>query len=631
MKKVTLLDRLHYAFDNFMAKGTISLIGGLAIISGLFILITAIIITITGLTSPDSSPYSFPEAVWGVLMRTLDTGTVGGDTGWLFRLFMLFVTFGGIFIISTLIGLLSSGIESKLQDLRKGRSQVIENDHIVILGWSFQIFTLLSELILANVNNPKCSIVILSEEDKVEMEENIQKSLNFKYHTPIICRHGKSSDFNDLALVNIQNSRSIIILNSPSEYGDINLIKTLLAIMNIQRDDRKSYHIVAEVQEEKSLDIIKLITGNQGSSLLTNDIISRIIVQTSLQSGLSLIYMDLFDFSGNEIYLYSQQDLVDKNYGEIVLAHENASVIGIRNKEGKIELNPPQERLFQANEQLIIIAEDDDTACLREVELNIDSKLITTAIPIPPKSENTLILGWNVRVPSMIKLLDDYVGADSLVTVVANLPESETGLAENTLNLIHQKVKYHQGEPTEYNVLQQLNLSSYDQILLTSSDQVEPELADAQTLVTLLQLRHLTKDYQRGNQTIVTEMLDARNQDLASIAKPDDFVISERIISLIMAQIAENKTNQEIFEELLSPEGSEIYLKPITNYVIIDQPLSFYTVVASANKQNESVIGYRIKAYANNKAKNYGIVLNPPKSNIIGFNDQDQIIVISQS
>ena len=55
---------------------------------------------------------------------------------------MLVVTLGGIFIVSTLIGMITTGIEGKLDELRKGRSRVIENDHTVILGWSQQIFTI---------------------------------------------------------------------------------------------------------------------------------------------------------------------------------------------------------------------------------------------------------------------------------------------------------------------------------------------------------------------------------------------------------------------------------------------------------------------------------------------------------
>lgn len=629
MKKITLTDRLKYAFDNFMAKGTISLVAGLALVSALFILTTAILLVITGLKSPDNPPLTLPEAVWSTLMRTLDTGTVGGDTGWIFRLFMLFVTFGGIFIISTLIGLLTSGIESKLEDLRKGRSRVIEEDHIIILGWSFQISTLLSELIIANANHPQRAMVILSNEDKVEMEETINKWLKFKYRTRIVCRTGNCSDLGDLGLVNIQNSRSIIILNPPSEYGDINLIKTLLAIINIPRNDQKSYHIVAEVQEEKSLDIIKLIAGNQVETLLKNDIISRISVQTCRHRGLATVYMDLFDFSGNEIYLISEPSLWGKTYREILNCYPESSVIGISNDQGKTELNPPENRVFKTGEKLIVLAEDDDTSQVSGLTPTINENLIVSEITRESQPENTLILGWNIRVPSMIKMLEEYVCANSGVTVVANLSKEETLLEENCPNLVKQKFNYVQGEPTEKSVLESLNLAQYNQILITSSDQVEPELADAQTLVSLLQLRHLIKK-NKGNQAIITEMLDAQNQELAAVAKPDDFVISERIISLIMAQIAENKLLNQIFQELFDPEGAEIYLKPVTNYVITGESVNFYTIVESGNRQGESVIGYRIKADLNNKAKNYGITLNPPKSNLIKFSDEDQIIVIAE-
>ena len=56
-------------------------------------------------------------------MRTLDSGTMGGDTGTGFRIVMLFVTLGGIFVVSALIGVLNNGIEDQMERLRKGRSQ----------------------------------------------------------------------------------------------------------------------------------------------------------------------------------------------------------------------------------------------------------------------------------------------------------------------------------------------------------------------------------------------------------------------------------------------------------------------------------------------------------------------------
>ena len=80
-------------------------------------------------------------------MRTLDSGTMGGDAGWGFRLVMLLVTLGGIFVVSALIGVLSTGLEGKLDELRKGRSRVLEKDHTIILNWSPSIFDIISELV----------------------------------------------------------------------------------------------------------------------------------------------------------------------------------------------------------------------------------------------------------------------------------------------------------------------------------------------------------------------------------------------------------------------------------------------------------------------------------------------------
>lgn len=50
-------------------------------------------------------------------MRTFDAGTMGGDTGFSYRFVMLFVTMGGIFVVSSLIGVLSVGVEGKPEEL----------------------------------------------------------------------------------------------------------------------------------------------------------------------------------------------------------------------------------------------------------------------------------------------------------------------------------------------------------------------------------------------------------------------------------------------------------------------------------------------------------------------------------
>ena len=172
-KKPSFKQHFQYFFDNYMSRGTIALIGGLACVSLLLIAAAGLIIAIGGqLLAPEgSNPPGFLEAAWLILMRTLDAGTMGGDAGWGFRLIMLGVTLGGIFIVSTLIGVLTAGVEGKLDELRKGRSQVLESGHTLILGWSAQVFTILSELMVANENISNARIVVLADKDKVEMED----------------------------------------------------------------------------------------------------------------------------------------------------------------------------------------------------------------------------------------------------------------------------------------------------------------------------------------------------------------------------------------------------------------------------------------------------------------------------
>ena len=112
MKQILFSQRLRYWFDNYMSKGTAALIGGLGVLSLVIILLAGAIIALgqNALAPEGSPPLPFREAAWAALMRTLDAGTMGGDAGWGFRFVMFLVTLGGVFIISSLIGVLTSGV-----------------------------------------------------------------------------------------------------------------------------------------------------------------------------------------------------------------------------------------------------------------------------------------------------------------------------------------------------------------------------------------------------------------------------------------------------------------------------------------------------------------------------------------
>ena len=192
MHPISPRDRLRYKFDSMLAKGPVILIGWLAILTIAIISLISLLVQLLGL---DPEGRGFLQLAWAGLMRTLDSGTMGGDAGsWPFLFAMLATTLTGIFVVSILIGILTTGIEGKMDDLRKGRSFVAESGHSLILGWSPQIFTLISELVLANANQSRSCIVILAEKDAMEMQDEIRSRVGDTGRTRVVYRTGIPHD-----------------------------------------------------------------------------------------------------------------------------------------------------------------------------------------------------------------------------------------------------------------------------------------------------------------------------------------------------------------------------------------------------------------------------------------------------
>jgi hypothetical protein len=160
-------------------------------------------------------------------------------------------------------------------------------------------------------------------------------------------------------------------------------------------------------------------------------------------------------------------------------------------------------------------------------------------------------------------------------------------------------------------------------------DHLDPQKADARTLITLLHLRDIAERHDHPF-SIVSEMLDTRNRALAEVTKADDFIVSDKLVSLMLAQISENKRLNALFADLFDPEGSEVYLKLASNYVRTGVPVNFYTVVEAARQKGEVALGYRIKAHSRDAERAYGVVVNPAKSAPVTFAEWDRVVVLAE-
>ena len=111
----------------------------------------------------------------------------------------------------------------------------------------------------------------------------------------------------------------------------------------------------------------------------------------------------------------------------------------------------------------------------------------------------------------------------------------------------------------------------------------------------------------------------------------DDFIVSEHLVSLMMSQLSEDADLFEVFNDIFDPEGSEIYLKHVSDYVEVGQPVNFYTVAEAARRRNETAIGYRIMSESGSTEKSYGVHINPKKSEMLTFAAEDKVIVIAEN
>ena len=620
--KSRLGQRIRYSFDNLMARGLVSLIGLLGVASILFVFVVAVSVVVLGL-HPADAQLDFPEAFWAALLRTLDPGTMGQDQGVGFRAAMLVVTLGGLVIVASLIGIISNAFNDKVAQLRKGRSKVLEKDHTLILGWNSKVMSILKELVVANASRTRPAVVILANRDKVEMEDEIHFAIKHPGNTRIIVRSGDPMSLVDLEMTNHHRARSIVVLSPDEpEEADNFSIKTALALVNNKVRSANPYHIVGEIREARNYEAARLVSGDEASWVLGEELISRLLVQTCRQSGLSAVFSDLLDFEGSEIYLAPAEKLAGLTYKEVCLSFESAAVIGLF-RDGKTLLNPRPQFKVEDTDLVVVLAEDDSKLQIRQ-PAGFNEKSITASAHQLPKPENTLILGQNRSLLVILDELDACMAKGSKVKIIATSDAPELGRYKNA------EVSFVQADPTSRAVLEASGVRDFNHIMVLADRNAKSiQAADAKTLMTLLHLRAMVKS-RESDINVVSEMLDDHNRELAEVTAADDFIVSDKLVSLMLTQLAENDAVKEVFSSIFDSAGGQVRLHPAEWYVKLGVEVDFNDVTAAANARDESAMGYRKQDLDVEGDTMHGVRLNPARKDRVVFAPGDMIVVLTE-
>jgi hypothetical protein len=292
-------------------------------------------------------------------------------------------------------------------------------------------------------------------------------------------------------------------------------------------------------------------------------------------------------------------------------------------------LNPPPGRSIEPTARVIGNAADDTGNRHATGRPVIDEPRIREPVEPERRPERTLVLGWNRRGSHLIQEMDRYAEPGSEVLVVSAAAGAEPAIISLGGRLRSHRVRLLPADATSRETLDSLGLATFDHIVvLCESDDHTAARADARAMVTLLHLRDLV-DRAGRHVPIVSELLDVRDRALAEVSRADDFIVSAELISLLIAQVAENRDMHAIFRELLDPEGSEIYLRPVGDYLVLGAPAPFAVLIEAARRRGETALGYRIASRIGERGT-YGVRLNPPHTEPVEFVAGDRVVVLAE-
>ncbi|KAK3254400.1 hypothetical protein CYMTET_36384, partial [Cymbomonas tetramitiformis] len=191
---------------------------------------------------------SFLAALWVSWGFIADSGNHSGLEGASERLVGTFVTLGGMMVFALMLSLVAEHISEMVDTLKRGKSDVVEKDHTLILGWSDKLLPIVEQIALANDSEGGGVVVVLSARNKQEMEEAIgQAEFSFR-GTKVVCRTGTPLLLADLNKVSVSAARAIIVLSEASnaDMSDANTLRIMLSLRGVIDLDA---NIVAEISD----------------------------------------------------------------------------------------------------------------------------------------------------------------------------------------------------------------------------------------------------------------------------------------------------------------------------------------------------------------------------------------------
>jgi ion channel POLLUX/CASTOR len=551
-----LLKHIHYKLDNLQASSAWGSYLPLIIVSLLALLISSLFLL--WVTEGD-----WGSNLWTSWTYLADPGTHVEVAGHGERMVAVLTTMAGMIFFALLVGLVSEQVGEQLNALRSGKTAVLESGHIVVIGWSNKAPHLIKQIIQAEKSRGGMAIAVLSDQAKEQVEEELFATIQHRQGIRIICRQGSPDKIHDLKRMSVGKAKQIVVLSNPLQaYADAYTLKLVLSL--VKGCDIQTVPITVEVEQEQYKDTFTLLERRHPNLnvLYIKNAMGRLIVQSADQSGLSSVYAQLLDYYGDSFHLVEHASFLRKNIAQLHWGVKHrARVCGVFSK-GLQRLVFRQDYVFSAGDQLMILSLSAQNVLYRDPLENRDEGRESSMMPtIVAKtgSKTTLIVGWSNNIPDMLQEMARLL-PESKVYILSRQNKANRDLIINTLSLSRlDVVNIEEGDQPYATLLPLLSESLENIVLIPDSDQESELLKDTKTLSLLMFIRHYYREQSVGHSpVIISEIFDAGTKELMTVEDQCDYIISDELVSKLLATVSYSTEIKKVWDDLLSAGGNLI-------------------------------------------------------------------------
>ena len=462
---------------------------------------------------------------------------------------IIIVIIGMILFSGMIIATVTTALRSFIDKKSRAKGKIIVANHFVILNWSSKVPEMIYNLMLKGF---KQNIVILSDKNKEYIEEELKSlfltnDVRRKYKANLIIKEGDTLLRGNLEDISIEDASQICVMSKEGlldnddgvNNADLLNLKIVLKLGSFKL--QKDCQIVVETDSDEARAQIDGLSRKLASlrhlnitALSFNKKIGQIIAQSLVMPQMSNLYNELFSFEGSEFYSIESEEDIDtfmRTHYDAIPVHKDNQLFVLSNSEKHCNKT-------------------------REAEYTND-KSFTKAEASDSKAAFIYIIGENHKSKFLLNSLarsKEYSDFDFQYKHYAK---------EQIKDLIND-LKETEGER---------------KVLILSDDKVSSDSYDANVFITLIELSKAFPA--KEDITYITELLDSRNLSSARDFNIQNTIISNKMMSILITQLALNKSSKKFFEKVLTVASTkkandfDIVISEVPQSIVIEEEMKF--------------------------------------------------------